>query len=240
MTVIQAKPNALYESGKISLLIGLGIASKMVVDLVIAARFGLGAKTDAFFVAYTLPLIIEALIYPACQSGLVPVFVRQMRPDPTHDKWTIFSTLFNVGLLTSIALLAIGVTTAPWTTMLLAPGLPASSYEMTVHLMRILFVDTLIVGPVGVMRAFLNAHGLFTAPAMLELVRGTAVLGTIAVAQAKVVYVCNLVAKHGETDGFRASDFILEIQRYLGSPERLDAAIINQSDALEALLEQYC
>jgi len=182
MTVIREKPSALSASGKTSLLIGLGIASKMIVDLVVASRFGLGTRTDAFFVAYTLPLIIEALIYPACQSGLVPIFVRQMRPDHSHDKWTIFSALFNVGLLTSIALSGAGVATAPWMTALLAPGLPASSYETTVHLMRILFVGTLIVGPVGVMRAFLNAHGLFTAPAMLELIRGTAVLCTIMVA----------------------------------------------------------
>lgn len=182
MTVIQEKPNALSESGKTSLLIGLGIASKMAVDLVIAARFGLGAKTDAFFVAYTLPLIIEALIYPACQSGLVPIFVRQMRPDHTNDKWAIFSTLLNIGLLTSVALTVLGVTAAPFVTLLLAPGLAPSGQETAIHLMRILFLGTLIVGPVGVMRAFLNAHGLFTAPAMLELVRGTTVLGTIAVA----------------------------------------------------------
>jgi putative peptidoglycan lipid II flippase len=179
MTVIQEKPNALSESGKTSLLIGLGIASKMTLDLVIAARFGLGVKTDAFFVAYTLPLIIEALIYPACQSGLVPIFVRQMRPDHTNDKWAIFSTLLNIGLLTSVALTVLGVTAAPFVTLLLAPGLAPSGQETAIHLMRILFLGTLIVGPVGVMRAFLNAHGLFTAPALLELVRGTAVLCTI-------------------------------------------------------------
>ena len=205
MTVIQEKPNALYESGKISLLIGLGIASKMAVDLVIATRFGLGAQTDAFFVAYTLPLIIEALIYQACQSGLVPIFVRQMRPDHTHDKWTIFSTLFNAGLLTSIALLAVGVTTAPWTTTLLAPGLPASSCEMTVHLMRILFVGTVVVGPVGVMRAFLNAHGLFTAPAMLALVRGTAILGTIGMGYVGIPCAALLA----DVEGFNVSSAVI-------------------------------
>ena len=182
MTVIQEKPSTLAKSAQTSLLIGLGIASKMTLDLVIAARFGLGVKTDAFFVAYTLPLIIEALIYPACQSGLVPIFVRQMRSDEVNDKWAVFSTLINIGLLTSVALTALGVTAAPCVTLLLAPGLAPPGQETAIHLMRILFMGTLIVGPVGVMRAFLNAHGLFTAPAMLELVRGTAVLGTIAMA----------------------------------------------------------
>lgn len=34
--------------------------------------------------------------------------------------------------------------------------------------------------------------------------------------KAKLVYVCSLMTKYGETDGFSASDFIKEIQRYLG------------------------
>jgi putative peptidoglycan lipid II flippase len=179
MNAVQEEQKLIPASGQTSLLIGLGIASKMAVDLVIAARFGLGARTDAFFIAYTLPLIIEALIYPACQSGLVPIFVRQMHSKQTDEKWAIFSTLFNIGFLASMTLLVLGVVETPWITSLLAPGAPLPTYELTIHLTRILFVGTLFVGPVGVMRAFLNAHGLFTAPAMLELVRGTAIMCTI-------------------------------------------------------------
>jgi putative peptidoglycan lipid II flippase len=169
------------ESGKTSLLIGLGVASKIAVDVVMAVRFGLGAQTDAFFVAYTLPLIIEALIYPACQSGLVPIFVRKMRPEQKDDKWALFSTLFNIGLLISATLLVLGVLGAPGIASLLAPGVDSSTYELVIHLTRILFLGTLFVGPVGVMRALLNAHSLFTAPAMLDLIRGVSVLGTIVV-----------------------------------------------------------
>ena len=179
MNVAQDKQNLIPASGKTSLLIGLGIASKMTVDLVIAARFGLGPQTDAFFVAYTLPLIIEALIYPTCQSGLVPVFVRQMRFKQTDGIWTIFNTLFNIGFLASMMLMVLGIVEAPWITSLLAPGVSLPTYELSIHLTRILFVGTLIVGPVGVMRAFLNAQGLFTPPAMLELVRGIAILGVV-------------------------------------------------------------
>jgi len=182
MTAMREKPDPFSGFGRISLFIGAGIVSKLSVDLVVAAHFGLGAQTDAFFVAYTMPLIIEALIYPACQSGLVPVFVRQLSRGHCRDERTIFSTLFNLGLLFSIILLLAGIGTAPWLARLLAPGLPAWGYALTLRLMRILFLGTLIVGPVGVMRAFLNAHTRYTAPAMLELVRGTAVLAMIAIA----------------------------------------------------------
>ncbi len=42
---------------------------------------------------------------------------------------------------------------------------------------------------------------------------------------AKLVYVCNLMTKHGETDGYRASDFTGEICRYVGT--KLDWAVLN-------------
>jgi len=179
MSAVQSETNILRESGKASLWIGLGITSKLMVDLVIAASFGLGTQTDAFFVAFTFPLIIEALIYPACQSGLVPVFIREMHPEHEKQKRVLFSTLFNLGLLSSLILMVLGAIGAPFIVSLLAPGFDTSTSNLAVDLLRILLFSILIVGPVGVMRAYLNAHGIFTQPAMLELIRGVAVLTTI-------------------------------------------------------------
>jgi uncharacterized cofD-like protein len=64
---------------------------------------------------------------------------------------------------------------------------------------------------------------------------------------AKKIYVCNLMTKFGETYGFRASDFLNTIQRYLGenvidffivnskrpTPERLRPYIRENSDVVE-------
>jgi uncharacterized cofD-like protein len=36
-------------------------------------------------------------------------------------------------------------------------------------------------------------------------------------AAGKVVYVCNLMTKRGETDGYKASGLLREVQRYLGA-----------------------
>lgn len=177
--VSQEKRKLIFESGQTSLLIGLGVACKMAVDLVVAASFGLGAQTDAFFVAYTVPLMIEALIYPACQSGLVPIFVRQMQVEQVDHKWAFFNTFFNLGLLISVTFVMVGVAGASWIVLFVAPGADPVTYALAVRLTRVLFLSTLFVGPVGVMRAFLNAHSLFHAPALLELIRGIAVLGTI-------------------------------------------------------------
>jgi putative peptidoglycan lipid II flippase len=169
---------SLSESGRTSVLIGLGIAAKVAVDLVIAASFGLGSGTDAFFVAYTVPLIVEAVIYPTCQSALVPIFVRWSHGGSASRDWRLFSSLFNVAALISAALFAAVFLGAEGLVVALAPGAQATR-ELALSLTRLLAFGILFVGPLGVMRAVLNSHRLFAAPAMLELVRGTVVLAVL-------------------------------------------------------------
>src|SRR6266567_4360995 len=59
---------------------------------------------------------------------------------------------------------------------------------------------------------------------------------------AEKVYVCNLMTKHGETDGYKASDFVNEIHRFLGG--RVDRVIINNgsfpADVLKTYAEERC
>jgi len=54
---------------------------------------------------------------------------------------------------------------------------------------------------------------------------------------AEKVYVCNLMTKHGETDGYKASDFVNAIHQYLGG--RVDRVIVNDGPYLPEVLEMY-
>ncbi len=54
---------------------------------------------------------------------------------------------------------------------------------------------------------------------------------------AETVYVCNLMTKHGETDGYKASDFVHAIHHYLGG--RVDRVIVNDGSYLPEVLEMY-
>ena len=55
--------------------------------------------------------------------------------------------------------------------------------------------------------------------------------------EAEKVYVCNLMTKHGETDGYKASDFVNEIHRYLGG--RVDRVIVNDGPFQPDILNKY-
>lgn len=56
--------------------------------------------------------------------------------------------------------------------------------------------------------------------------------------KAKRIYVCNLMTKRGETDDFKASDFIREVLKYLGG-KFIDVVVVSKSRAPRELLERY-
>jgi uncharacterized cofD-like protein len=101
----------------------------------------------------------------------------------------------------------------------------AKAYPPTVD--AILSADILVIGP----------GDLYTSVIPNLLVEGVA--EAIGHSHGYVVYVCNLMTKRAETDGYKASDFVAKIQRYLGSPGHLDQVIVNQAEAPEELLAHY-
>ncbi|MDO8336333.1 MAG: 2-phospho-L-lactate transferase CofD family protein, partial [Candidatus Saccharibacteria bacterium] len=55
---------------------------------------------------------------------------------------------------------------------------------------------------------------------------------------AKIVYVCNLVTKPGQTDGFLVHDYVDEVERFLGG-KLLDFVIFNTDEPSEQQLSKY-
>jgi uncharacterized cofD-like protein len=85
--------------------------------------------------------------------------------------------------------------------------------------------DVIILGP----------GDLYTSILPNLLVQGIA--ETICGSEARKIYVCNLMTKHGETDRFRASDFVREVHRYLGGC--VDRVVIHDGSFPEHLLGRY-
>jgi uncharacterized cofD-like protein len=85
--------------------------------------------------------------------------------------------------------------------------------------------DTIIIGP----------GDLYTSLLPNLLVRDIA--QAVRESEAEKIYVCNLMTKHGETDGYRASDFVETIHRYLGG--RVDRLIVNNGPFSPEVLAMY-
>ncbi len=85
--------------------------------------------------------------------------------------------------------------------------------------------DTIIIGP----------GDLYTSLLPNLLVQDIA--RAVRESDAEKVYVCNLMTKHGETDHYKASDFVNTIHHYLGA--RVDRVIVNDGPFNEDVLKTY-
>lgn len=85
--------------------------------------------------------------------------------------------------------------------------------------------DTIIIGPGDMFTSLLPN---LLVPDIARAVRE---------AEAEKVYVCNLMVKHGETDGYSASDFVTQIHAYLGG--RVDRVIVNDGLFQPEVLRMY-
>ena len=91
--------------------------------------------------------------------------------------------------------------------------------------------DFVVIGP----------GDLYTSIIPNLLVKG--VKEAIAKTRGKVIYVCNIMNKYGETDGFRASNYVQELQNYLSSPvgkkSYIDRVLVNEGKYPKRLLNKY-
>jgi len=104
--------------------------------------------------------------------------------------------------------------------------LDPKAYAYPEVLKEIETADVIVLGP----------GDLYTSIIPNLLVEG--VVESINYSKAKKVYVCNLMTKHGESDGFKASDFVKETKTYLESG-RIDYAVLNKGGFPEKLLNRY-
>ena len=82
----------------------------------------------------------------------------------------------------------------------------------------------------------LSPGDLFTSLIPNLLVRG--IPEAVKKSRARLVYACNLTTKHGETDGFDADDFVINIEKYLGG-RKIDYVVAHDDFPSKKLLAKY-
>ncbi len=91
---------------------------------------------------------------------------------------------------------------------------------------KILEADLIIIGPGNHYCAIIPN---LLVPGMAEALRKT---------KAKIVYNCNLISKHGQTDLFTLEDYVREINSYIGR-DRIDYVTYNIKKPSAELLKKY-
>ena len=160
----------LRNTGITSIAAGAGVLSGLLLDVSIAAAFGAGATTDAFFVAARIPIGITAVFMAGANQALVPGIsgwtIRKDRSETSR----LTSALFTVTLLGGFVVYALAALVAGPLTAVTAPGLSTASADLAASLTRTMFLLVPLVSAAEVLRAYCNARHRFGAPAAMNVV----------------------------------------------------------------------
>ncbi len=139
-----------------------------VRDAVIAAVFGAGLATDAFFVAFRIPNLLRRLFAEgAFSQAFVPILAEYKATHGTDETKRLVDRVASVLFVALVLATAIGVAGAALIVHVTAPGFAATpaKFELTVTMLRITFPYILLISLVSLAAGILNTWSRFAVPA---------------------------------------------------------------------------
>jgi putative peptidoglycan lipid II flippase len=169
------------QSGLTSVAAGAAVVTGLLLDATIAARFGVGAATDAFFVGARIPLGLLAIVMVGANQVLVPVFSTWFTQKRAEENHRLTSLVLAGAFLAAAAAAALGILFAYPLMRISAPGLEAADAVLAASGARIMFLLIPLVSLAEVLRAFLNSRSAFIAPAGMNVVMNGLAAGIVLV-----------------------------------------------------------
>lgn len=146
------------------IIVVLTLGSKFlgfIREVLIAAKFGSGMETDAFFVAMTGTSLITGLISNAVSTTFIPILSEVEVKEGKDGKLYHANNMNNIIFLISVLLVGVGWFISPLLVKLLAKGFVGEQFNLAVKLTRIGFPMILFSGAIGVLTAYLQSNQRF-------------------------------------------------------------------------------
>ena len=170
--------------------------------MVVAAKFGLGYRTDAFFIAVGVPQLVWSIISSSGIRVLTPIFTQVLDEEGEQETWRVFSLLGNLSLIALPLFSVAGVLLSPLLVTITGAGLQEEAAALAVVLSRVLFLMLIPAGLIQIMKSVLNAHNHFSTPAATTLLQYVVIVvtlltleGSLGIMAVAVGYVLSMVAQ---------------------------------------------
>ncbi len=140
----------------------------LVREMVIAAKFGAGASTDALFVAFRIPNLLRRLFAEgAFAQAFVPILAEYRQREGDERAKLLISHVASLLSLLLLVISILGVFCAPYLVHVIATGFNESSgqAELTANLIRLTFPYVLFISLTSLFASVLNTWGRFAVPA---------------------------------------------------------------------------
>ena len=153
----------------------------LVREMVVAAKFGASASTDALFVAFRIPNLLRRLFAEgAFAQAFVPI-LSEYREREGDERAKLL--IGHVASLLSVLLLVIsilGVLCAPYLVYVIATGFndAGDQAELTINLIRFTFPYLLFISLTSLFASVLNTWGRFAVPAFTPALLNISFIGS--------------------------------------------------------------
>ncbi len=159
--------------GRAAMLLTLAFVASRVLGLVrtalFATTFGTGQTSDAFVQASLLPdTIFNIVAGGALSSAFIPIFTKYKTEHDEKTAWHIADTSLTLATLIMVMLALIGTIFANPLVALITPNYrnDPNQIALIANLMRIMFIQAIILGGGVIVNAVLNAQQNFQLPAI--------------------------------------------------------------------------
>jgi putative peptidoglycan lipid II flippase len=136
-------------------------------ETLIAAKFGSGMVTDAFFVAMTATTLFTGFISNAIINTFVPVLAEVETKEGMAGKINHTNNMMNIIFFIALIIVILGWLASPLLVKLLAKGFYDQQYDLTVTLTRIGMPMLLFSGMIGTLTGFLHSEQRHTSAAAI-------------------------------------------------------------------------
>jgi len=148
-------------------------------DMVVAAFFGAGMATDAFFVSFRIPNLLRRLIGEGSLTvSFVPVFTEYLTTRSRKEALDLVNITFTALSILLVIITLLGILFSPAIITVTAPGFRRSpaQYELAVFLTRLMFPYIFFISLVALCMGILNALHHFAAPALSPVLLNIAMI----------------------------------------------------------------
>ena len=138
-------------------------------DRLLAGTFGAGTELDVYYAAFTVPdFIALILIFGAITAAVIPIFSSYLIKSK-DEAWEYASVFLNLFLGFLILVCVVLMIFSPFFVSLITPGFSQEKKELTVALMRIMFLSPIILGASNIVSGILQVFHRFLITALAPI-----------------------------------------------------------------------
>lgn len=150
----------------------------LIRESITAAYFGADYQTDAYRVAFEIPSILTGVIYAAIATTFIPVY-SDLKSKSREQRMYFVNNLFNIVVLVTAGIAAIGILAAPVLVSIVAPGFRGETFDLTVKLTALLLPSIIFLALAYLSNGFLQVNGRFAVPASMGIPLNLIIISSI-------------------------------------------------------------